>query len=699
VTVHGEQPGRPHANRLVHEPLTRAGAVLVGDGRPLLDVRDLSVSFATREGSVQAVDGVSFQLCSGEVLAIVGESGSGKSVCAMSLMGLTRGPNASISGRALFEGRDLIGASEAQLRHIRGAQLAMVFQDPQSSLNPVYRVGDQIAEQIRAHEPFVSKAQALTRAGDLMERVGIARARERVRAYPHELSGGMRQRVMIAMALSLGAKVLLADEPTTALDVTVQAQILTRLKELREQEDLSIVLVTHDFGVVADIADRIAVMRAGRIVEQGTAAEVLGQPKHPYTRGLLDALRPFPRSRPSSRPSTSHSAVSAGSSANACPTRTRGATLLEGEQGGVSVKGSPTRALGRAPAGVEEEVACARVPPAGAREKAPVEGTGDSSSANACPTRTRGATLLEVEDLRVDYAGRGRGSRGVAALDGVTLTVQEGETLAIVGESGCGKTTLLRSIARLIEPTDGAIRLDGQDLARISRRELAFARCDLGMVFQDPQASLNPRRRVGKTLERALRAHGLDRAQAQLGVGRLLDRVGLQPAKAARFPHELSGGERQRVGIARALAGALKGTGSPRLVLLDEPVSSLDASIRRGVIELLIELQTELGCSYVLVSHDFTTVEAVADRIAVMHGGKVVEQGEARDLLERPQHPYTQELLAACPRLPGGVGSDRWADTETSQQDPPPGLTPQPQDADPLPTERSPKRSPRSFSA
>jgi peptide/nickel transport system ATP-binding protein len=570
--------------------------------RPLLDVRELSVSFAMREGEVRAVDGVSFELGRGEVLAIVGESGSGKSVCAMTLMGLTRAPTTTISGRALLEGRELIGASEAQLRRIRGAELAMVFQDPQSSLNPVYRVGEQIAEQIRAHEPFVSKAQALERAGELMECVRIPRARERVRAYPHELSGGMRQRVMIAMALSLGAKVLLADEPTTALDVTVQAQILAQLKELRDEQDLSILLITHDFGVVADIADRIAVMQAGRIVEQGSAEEIFEGPKHPYTRGLLEALRPTAKVR---------------------SPRARGAAAL---------------------------------PPASPRpfDDEPLPPTASQPVSDE--------PLLVVENLRVVYTARGRRDARVEALDGVSLTVGTGETLAIVGESGCGKTTLLRSIARLIEPASGAIRLGGRDLARASRGELASLRRELGVVFQDPQASLNPRRRVGGTLERALRARGQGRAEAQLGVGQLLERVGLKSAHAARFPHELSGGERQRIGIARALAG------EPRLVLLDEPVSSLDASIRRGVIELLAELQRQLGCGYVLVSHDFTTVEAVADRIAVMRAGMVVELGDAHELLDRPTHPYTRELLAACPRLPGGVRSSGWTDSGTSQE-------------------------------
>ncbi|HEX3391647.1 MAG TPA: ABC transporter ATP-binding protein [Solirubrobacteraceae bacterium] len=532
---------------------------------PLLDVSDLRVSFATGSRAhppVRAVDGVSFQLRRGEVLAIVGESGSGKSVCAMTLMGLTRGPSTTVSGSAQLAGEELIGASEACLRRLRGRRMAMVFQDPQSSLNPVHRVGDQIAEQIRAHEPLVSKQQALRRAGELMERVGIPRAQERVRAYPHELSGGMRQRVTIAMALSLGAPLLLADEPTTALDVTVQAQILAELKQLREQEDLGIALITHDFAVVADLADRIAVMQEGRIVEQGTAAEIFDAPAELYTRRLLDALVPTPR----------------------------------------------------------------------------------HTHAHAA----EGAPVLAVDGVRVEYRAHGRRSQPVQALAGVSLSVNRRETLAIVGESGCGKTTLLRSIAGLIKPTEGTIRFDGQ----------------LGMVFQDPQASLNPRRRVGKTLERSVRlaarpsdGRGAD-ADIKSRTSRLLERVGLDPALASRFPHELSGGQRQRIGIARALAG------SPQLVLLDEPVSSLDASLRRGVIELLDELQAELGCAYVVVSHDLGAVEAAADRIAVMHAGEIVELGSAADVLERPQHPYTRELLAARPLLPDRVPSTAWADRE-----------------------------------
>ncbi len=658
MTVSGRDPGRPHTHRLLHEPVPGARAAAGGEGgleaagQSLLDVRELSVTFATRDGDVHAVAGASFQLHPAEVLAIVGESGSGKSVCAMTLMGLTRGPNTAIAGSARLEGQELIGASEAQLRRIRGARLAMVFQDPQSSLNPVHRVGDQIAEQIRAHRPLVSRAQALASAAELMERVGIARARERVRAYPHELSGGQRQRVMIAMALSLGAKALLADEPTTALDVTVQAQILDQLKELRRQEGLGIVLITHDFAVVADIADRIAVMRAGRIVEQGATEQVLYEPQHPYTRELLRALAPPPR-----RPPLRAAGETASSSADDADRR-------------------PS----------------ASAPTAG-RERRP------SSPAPPQPA------LLEIEDLHVCYRARGRRADRVQALAGVSLTVQAGETLAIVGESGCGKTTTLRCIARLVEPTSGAIRLHGHDLARARRGELAALRRELGIVFQDPQASLNPRRRVGATLEQALHAHGLGGERARTAAAELLERVGLSAAQGARYPHELSGGQRQRVGIARALAGAMareaaagalpSAGGEPagdagaraarpgaahgragrrQLLLLDEPVSSLDASIRHGVIELLADLQARLGCAYVLVSHDLSTVEAVADRIAVMYAGRIVELGDARQVLEHPVHPYTQTLLASCPRLPGGVRSAGWMDREMSlqQNSPPP---------------------------
>jgi peptide/nickel transport system ATP-binding protein len=557
-----------------------------GAGGRLLEVRELRVSFDTEAGPVRAVDGVSFAVAAGEVVALVGESGSGKSVTAMSLLGLTRPLGARVSGRATFEGTDLIGASDNELRRIRGGRAAMVFQDPMSSLNPVLRVGDQIAEQIRAHERTTTRAQALERAGELMERVGIGEAgavgpgragrarlggaglagaggaglNPRVRAFPHELSGGMRQRVMIAMALSCSPSLLIADEPTTALDVTTQAQILALLRELRAQTGVAILLVTHDLGIVADIADRILVMRSGQLVEQGSAEEIAGAARHPYTQSLLTAHR--------------------------------------------------TR-LARTP-------------------------------------RRGGAPLLETRELTVHFpASGGRAARPraghahVQALDGVSLTLYEGETLGVVGESGCGKTTLLRCLVRLQKPTSGTVSFRGTDMTHASRRRLIPVRRELQMVFQDPQASLNPRRRVDWILQTGLRLRNVPRAQWRARAGELLLRVGLGGEHLERFPHELSGGERQRVGIARALSC------EPLALVLDEPVSSLDASLRAQVLELLARLQEELQLSYLLVAHDLGVVRDVSDRVAVMRAGRVVEEAPTAELFGAPKHPYTRELLAA----------------------------------------------------
>ncbi len=501
----------------------------------LLEVHELRVSFDTEAGPLRAVDGVSFGVAPGEVVALVGESGSGKSVTAMSLLGLTRPLGAHVSGRAIFEGLDLVGAPEERLRRIRGGRAAMIFQDPMSSLNPVMRVGDQIAEQIRAHEGATTRAQALERAGELMERVGVGRAGERVRAFPHELSGGMRQRVMIAMALSCSPSLLIADEPTTALDVSTQTQILDLLRELRAQSGVAILLVTHDLGIVADIADRVLVMRSGKLVEQGPAEEIVDAARHPYTQSLLTAHR--------------------------------------------------TRLV--------------RTP------------------------RTGGAPLLETSELSVRFGD-------VRALDGVSLTLREGETLGVVGESGCGKTTLLRCLVRLQKPTSGRVVFRGEDITEASRRRLIPVRRELQMVFQDPQASLNPRRRVDWILATGLRLREVPRAHRRARSLELLERVGLAEEHQERFPHELSGGERQRVGIARALSC------EPQALVLDEPVSSLDASIRAQVLELLVRLQEELNLSYLLVSHDLAVVRDVSDRVVRMHRGRVVESVAAAELFAGP---------------------------------------------------------------
>jgi peptide/nickel transport system ATP-binding protein len=574
-------------------------------GGPLLQVEELSVSFATEAGEVWAVDGVSFTVARGEVVALVGESGSGKSTVALTLIGLTRPLGARTSGSAALEGQDLLGASERELRSLRGRRMAMVFQDPMSSLNPVQRVGWQISEQIRAHQPLVSGAAALERAMELMDRAGMGRVgspdlRSRVRAYPHELSGGMRQRVMIAMALSCEPGLLIADEPTTALDVTTQAQILARLGELRERTDMSILLVTHDLAVVAGFADRILVMHAGQLVEQGEAQAILHAPQHPYTQSLLAAYAPRPARTP----------------------RTQG--------------GSPLEARTPPPA-----------PAPGAPGGSPLEAR---TSPAALAPGTPGGPLLEAQDLKVRFSGGRRGAH-VQALDGVSLTLNEGETLGVVGESGAGKTTLIRCLIRLTDPAGGTIRFRGRDITHARRRQLAPIRRELQMVFQDSHASLNPRRRVEWILQTGLRLRGVERTELRERAAQLLERVGLQTEHLDRFPHELSGGERQRVGIARALSC------DPTALVLDEPVSSLDATVRAQVLELLARLQEEAGLSYLLVTHDLMVVREVSDRVAVMRKGKVVELGPTEELFGAPRHEYTKALLAACPTLPVQVRS------------------------------------------
>ena len=527
---------------------------------PLLDVRELAVTFAAEEGPpVAAVRGVSLTVAPGEVVALVGESGCGKSVTALALTGLLGTGAAQIAGSARYDGRELVGAPDHDLRALRGAEIAMVFQDPLSSLNPVVRVGDQIAEQIRAHGP-AGRREALERAAALLDDVGVEPGAERSRAFPHELSGGMRQRAMIAMALSCAPRLLIADEPTTALDVTVQAQVLALIGQLRERTGAGVLLITHDFGVVAELADRVAVMRDGRIVEQGGVEEVFDAPADPYTRALIDAV-----------PSI----------------------------------GGPPRA----------------------------------------PLADR-APLLELERIDVAYGARrglvGRRA-GRRAVDGATLSVAAGETVALVGESGSGKSTLARAAARLLVPDGGRIAFAGQDFTRARRRGLAPLRRDLQIVFQDPYGSLNPRRRVGASVALALRLRGVGRDRAERRVGELLERVGLEAGHAGRWPHELSGGQRQRVGIARALAG------DPRLVILDEPLSALDVTVRGQILELLDGLQREHGIAYLLISHDLAVVRQVAHRVAVMHGGRIVETGSAAEILAAPADPFTAQLLAAVP--------------------------------------------------
>ncbi|WP_327065587.1 ABC transporter ATP-binding protein [Kitasatospora sp. NBC_01302] len=533
--------------------------------QPLLAVDDLTVGFG---GPVTAVDGLSFTLGASESLGLVGESGSGKSTVAAALLGLHSGTAATVTGSVRLDGVQVLGATEPQLRRLRGAVAAMVFQDPLSALDPYWPIGAQIAEVYRVHTG-ASRAAAERRAVEVLDRVGIADAARRSRAHPHEFSGGMRQRALIAMALSCSPKLLIADEPTTALDVTVQAQILDLLHELRVEHAMALLLVTHDLAVVAGTTERVLVLRDGRAVEQGPVAQVLGEPREPYTRELLAAVPRLDQRRP--EPSA----------------------LLD----------------------------------------------------------SRGDVLMSVRELRKEYPGTARGTLGrrsrLAALDGVDLDLHQGEALGVVGESGSGKTTLGRLLVRLLEPTAGRIEWTGREIGHASERALRPIRRDLQMVFQDPLSSLNARRTIGDAIADPLllRRPASSRAEIRDEVGQLLERVGLDPQWSVRYPHELSGGQRQRVGIARALAPA------PRLLVCDEPVSSLDVSTQAQIVRLLAELRAELGLTLVFIAHDLAVVRQVSDRIAVMRAGKVVELGPADMVYEQPRHPYTRSLLAAVPLL------------------------------------------------
>ncbi|MEV4145742.1 ABC transporter ATP-binding protein [Amycolatopsis sp. NPDC049691] len=546
----------------------------------LLRLHDVAVSF----GDVEAVRGVGYEVRAGEVVAVVGESGSGKTVTAMSLLGLLP-PTARVTGRAELAGRNLYAMTPAELRAVRGGEVGMVFQEPMSALNPVFIIGDQLVEAIRTHQPLAAPA-ARDRAIELLGLVGLPEPLERFRAYPHELSGGQLQRVVIAMAVANEPKLLIADEPTTALDVTVQAEILELLRDLRSRLGTAILLITHDMGVVADLADRVVVMHDGRVVEQGTAAAIFTAPAEEYTRQLLGSV------------------VSLSATATSGLERALTAEL----------------SVGPGHVAAAEHPAVASVP------DVPAE-----------------APLLRVADLSVTYRGRFR-SIAVRAASGVNLHVEPGEVLGLVGESGSGKSTVARAVTGLLAPTGGSVHIGGTDITRVRGRAAKALRGRIGVVFQDPLSSLNPRTTVGESVATPLRLHRAVRASEVDGrVAELLDSVQLSPSLAGRYPHELSGGQRQRACIARALAL------NPDLLVADEPTSALDVTIQAKVLDLLRDLRHEFGFACLFISHDLAVIEQLADRVAVMHRGHVVEQGPTKDVLTAPAHPYTQRLLSAAP--------------------------------------------------
>ncbi|MFD5466694.1 dipeptide ABC transporter ATP-binding protein [Kitasatospora sp. NPDC127059] len=604
---------------------------------PLLAVRDLRVDFAGPHGPVPAVRGVDLTLRRGETLGIVGESGSGKSVTALSVLGLLPG-TARVSGSVRLDGRELVGLPGRELAAIRGRKVAMVFQDPLSAFTPVYRIGDQIAEAVRVHQP-VDRATARRRAAELLDLVGIPAPDRALDSFPHEFSGGMRQRAMIAMAIANEPDILLADEPTTALDVTIQAQVLDVLRTARRETGAALVLVSHDLGVIAGAADRVAVMYAGRVVETAGVDELFAAPRHPYTLGLIGAL---PRLDGGGGPLVPIPGAPAPMAElpPGCPFATR-CPLAEAR---CSATEPPL-------SGDDGHLAaCVRSAELAEGRPAPSEvyPVPELPSGPATGDRSERAPVLAVSGLGKTFpllkgAVFKRKVGEVYAVDGVDLDLREGETLGLVGESGSGKSTTLFELLRLGAPETGRIELLGHDTARLTRAEAQRLRAELQIVFQDPMASLDPRMPIGDIVAEPLRAQRAPREEIARRVPELLHQVGLDPDHAVRYPHQFSGGQRQRVSIARALAVR------PKLLVLDEPVSALDVSIQAGVLNLLQSLKAELGLSYLFVSHDLSVIRHLADRVSVMYLGRTVEQGEVSAVFDRPRHPYTRALLSAVP--------------------------------------------------
>jgi oligopeptide/dipeptide ABC transporter ATP-binding protein len=606
----------------------------------LLEVRDLKTYFPSGAHVIRAVDGVSFSVEPGRTLGIVGESGCGKSVTALTIMGLIRRPPAIVEGSVLLNGTDLTRLPRRQLEDIRGRRIGMIFQDPMSSLNPTMKIGTQIIETVQRHL-HLSRSEARKRAVELLEAVRIPNAAARLNDYPHQFSGGMRQRVMIAMAVSCEPQLLIADEPTTALDVTVQAEILDVLKELQRERGMAMIMITHDMGVVVEVAHDVIVMYAGQAVEQAPATELFDHPEHPYTEALLAALPRIEADRTGStrlaaipgQPPDPHLFPPGCRFAPRCPYAHLGDDCATTVQQLSEIR--PRHWVRSAhPASCRNPWVAARA----------VEPEPDRLVAGATPAEP----LLRVSGLKKYYGrrafGRGEGDQFTRAVDDVSFDIKAGETLGLVGESGSGKSTTALCILQLVRPTAGSIRFEGRELTDMSASELRKVRPHMQIVFQDPYSSLDPRMTIQSIVAEPLRIHHIGtRTERERWVAELLDLVGLSRRHLERFPHELSGGQRQRVGIARALAL------HPRLIICDEPVSALDVSIRAQILNLLRDLQRDLGLTYLFIAHDLAVVRFMSDRIVVMRSGRVVETGVAEKVYRSPTHQYTQELLAAIP--------------------------------------------------
>ncbi len=607
----------------------------------------MTVSFNTFDGVVHAVRGASFTLDAGETIAIVGESGSGKSVCTQALVGLV--PGADVTGEAFFDGVDMLSLSEEQLREIRGRRIGLVFQDPLTSLHPLYTVGWQLAEGIRVHQG-VSRTDAHRRAVELLELVGISHPEQRVSEYPHQFSGGMRQRVLIAMALALEPEVLIADEPTTALDTTIQAQILELLVKLQRELGMALIFVTHDLGVVADLADRVMVMYAGKPVEIASCRDAFYEVHHPYTKGLLASI-PVAGTKtrlltiPGQPPSLLH--VSTGCSfAPRCSYVMDRCTTEQPQLHTVSTAGDHLSACWL-PALASDDSRSEQVASSELASTPQGPHLRDATSSEVSVSSSH--ALLAVDNIVKYFPVSNPGTlrrrhESVHAVDGVSFDVAIGETLGLVGESGCGKSTLARCLAMLYPLTEGTITFAGHNVAALTDDERRRLRHDVQMVFQDPYGSLNPRRRVGSIIGEALRVQGTDnRHERMRKVQEMMGVVGLNPEHFNRYPAEFSGGQRQRIGIARALIVR------PKLLICDEPVSALDVSVRAQIINLLSDLRDQFSLTTIFISHDLGVVEQVSDRVAVMYLGQIVEMASAESLYAGARHPYTAALLSAAP--------------------------------------------------
>lgn len=560
----------------------------------ILEIKNLSVDFYTEDGIVRAVNEISFDIPRGKTIGLVGESGSGKSVTSLAVMGLIPTPPGKVTGEINFNGKNILNYSQDEMRKLRGNDISMIFQEPMTSLNPVFKVGEQIAEVLRIHKGM-NKKQALDRAIELMDQVGIPTPKEKAHAYPHELSGGQKQRIMIAMAIACEPKLLIADEPTTALDVTIQKQVLELMFDLQKKYNMSLLFITHDLGVIADIADDVVVMYRSNLVEQNECKKIFTHAEHPYTKGLL-ACRPSLSENPKRLLTVSDFMNAKGEEIKVDPEKTKTKT--------------------------KEYIF----------------------------TEEKNPYLLEVNDLHTYFPVKGgifnKTVDWFKAVNSVSFKLRKGKTLGLVGESGCGKTTLGRSILRLIEPTKGQVIFDGTDVTKLDSEAMRAMRSRMQLIFQDPYSSLNPRMTIANTLLEPMNIHLKDKTKAQkIDTAKyLMDRVGLKPEQLNRYPHEFSGGQRQRICIARAL------TLNPEFIICDESVSALDVSVQAQVLNLLLDLQDEFGLTYIFISHDLSVVNFISDQVAVMNQGEIVEMNDSTQIYLHPQKDYTKALLEAIPK-------------------------------------------------